>query len=141
VVSPTRSVPTTPSAGSAGDEFAVILLPGVAGDDDAAERADRLLGCFDEPFRLEAGDIRIGTSVGIAVHADGDAVADKLPRTADADMYRNKHLRRAQRRSGRHGRFRRDQAPKAVEAVEPEAVSTVDSVFVSRSESPRDGAA
>ena len=72
--------------------------------DDAAERADRLLGCFDESFRLEAGEIRIGIRVGIAVHADGDAVAEKLLRTADADLYPNKHLRRAQRRSGRTGR-------------------------------------
>jgi diguanylate cyclase (GGDEF)-like protein len=82
-----------------GDEFAVIL-PGVADDDDAAALADRLLGCFDESFPLEAGGVRIGTSVGIAVHGDGDTSAEQLLRTADADMYRNKHLRRAERMSG-----------------------------------------
>jgi diguanylate cyclase (GGDEF)-like protein len=48
-----------------GDEFAV-LLPGVTGTDDAAALAARLLGCFDRPFRLAAGDVRIGTSVGMA---------------------------------------------------------------------------
>jgi diguanylate cyclase (GGDEF)-like protein len=76
-----------------GDEFAV-LLPGVTGRDDAAGLAGRLLGCFDEPFRLEAGDVRIGTSVGMAVHTDAIGTAEELLRTADADMYRNKHLRR-----------------------------------------------
>jgi diguanylate cyclase (GGDEF)-like protein len=73
-----------------GDEFAVILR-GVAGGDDAAALADRLLCCFDEPFRLEAGDVRIGGSVGVAMHADGNVMAEQLLRTADADMYRNKH--------------------------------------------------
>jgi diguanylate cyclase (GGDEF)-like protein len=77
-----------------GDEFAVVL-PGVTGDEDAAALADRLLGCFDAPFRLEAGEVRIGTSVGVAVQADGTAVAEQLLRTADADMYRDKHSRRA----------------------------------------------
>jgi diguanylate cyclase (GGDEF)-like protein len=81
-----------------GDEFAVIL-PGVAGDDAAAALADRLRGCFDAPFPLEAGGVRIGASVGTAVQADGDVVAEQLLRTADADMYRNKHLRRARRTS------------------------------------------
>jgi len=73
-----------------GDEFAVVL-PGVAGGDDAAALAERLVGCFDEPFRLEAGEVRIGTSVGMALHVDGNAGAEQLLRTADADMYRNKH--------------------------------------------------
>jgi diguanylate cyclase (GGDEF)-like protein len=82
-----------------GDEFAVVL-PGLAGDDDAATLADRLLGCFDAPFPLEAGDVRIGSSVGMAVQADGKAAAEELLRTADADMYRNKHLRRVRRTSG-----------------------------------------
>jgi diguanylate cyclase (GGDEF)-like protein len=83
-----------------GDEFAV-LLPGVAGDDGAAALTDRLLRCFDEPFALERGDVRIGTSVGVAVRTDGDAVAEQLLSAADADMYRHKHRRRAQRSSGR----------------------------------------
>jgi diguanylate cyclase (GGDEF)-like protein len=96
-----------------GDEFAVVL-PGVAGHDDAAALTGRLLGCFDEPFRLEAGDIRIGTSVGVAVQADGIAVAEQLLRTADADMYRDKHSRRSLR-----GRSRRHRSGEAVLAAEP----------------------
>jgi diguanylate cyclase (GGDEF)-like protein len=79
-----------------GDEFAVIL-PGVTGEHDAAALAGQVLGCFDDLFPLEAGGVRIGTSVGIALHAGADGVAETLLRTADADMYRNKHARRARR--------------------------------------------
>ncbi len=100
-----------------GDEFAVIL-PGVTGDDDAAALADRVLGCFDEAFPLEAGGVRIGTSVGVAVQAGGDVSAERLLRTADEDMYRDKHGRRAHRTSehGLRGRRRGDQALEPVEA-------------------------
>jgi diguanylate cyclase (GGDEF)-like protein len=98
-----------------GDEFAVILA-GVAGDDDAAALVDRLLECFDAPFPLEAGDVRIGTSVGVAVHAGGDVPAEQLLRTADADMYRDKHVRRA-RRTSEHRQRGRDQTVEQVEAA------------------------
>jgi GGDEF domain-containing protein len=40
--------------------------------------------------------------VGVAVHAGGDVVAEQLLRTADAAMYRDKHVRRA-RRESEHG--------------------------------------
>jgi GGDEF domain-containing protein len=75
----------------------------LSGDDDAAALADRLLECFDEPFALEAGDVRIGSSVGVALHAGGVVEAEQLLRTADADMYRDKHVRRARRASDRGG--------------------------------------
>ena len=32
--------------------------------------ADRVVGCFAEPFRLEGTDVAVGTSVGVAVHDD-----------------------------------------------------------------------
>src|SRR5205085_947917 len=49
-----------------GDEFAIVLrgLPFPASADSLARR---VLGCFEEPFRLEGRDVRIGTSVGVAV--------------------------------------------------------------------------
>jgi GGDEF domain-containing protein len=87
----------------------------VASDEEAAALADRLLGCFDEPFLLDAGRIRIGTSVGVAVHAGGDVVAEQLLRTADADMYRDKHVRRA-RRTSEHG-LRGNQTVEPVEVA------------------------
>ena len=73
-----------------GDEFAV-LLPGLDSPADAEGLAARVLGCFDDPFRLEGRDVLAGTSVGIAVHAGDTDTAESLLRAADAEMYRHKH--------------------------------------------------
>jgi diguanylate cyclase (GGDEF)-like protein len=79
-----------------GDEFAV-LLPGLGEPADADRLADRVLGCFAEPFRLEGREVRIGTSVGIAVQDRGSRqTADQLIRRADAAMYRHKQGVRAE---------------------------------------------
>jgi diguanylate cyclase (GGDEF)-like protein len=78
-----------------GDEFAVIL-PGLVQLEDAAGLAGRITECFDEPFRLDGTDVRIGTSVGLsATRAGGGRTADELLRKADAAMYRHKQRRRA----------------------------------------------
>ncbi|WP_346620460.1 GGDEF domain-containing protein [Blastococcus montanus] len=84
-----------------GDEFAVVL-PDLADDDDARHLADRVTGCFAEPFRLDGTPVPVGTSVGVAVlGADRDRTADELLREADAAMYRHKQLRRAVAAAGR----------------------------------------
>jgi diguanylate cyclase (GGDEF)-like protein len=72
-----------------GDEFAV-LLPVLARPEDAGRVVARVLGCFDEPFRLEGAGVAVGTSVGVAVHSGGSGSADALLRASDADMYRHK---------------------------------------------------
>jgi diguanylate cyclase (GGDEF)-like protein len=73
-----------------GDEFA-LLLPGLEGADDATRAAERVMACFTEPFRLEGGDVSVGTSVGVAVHdGSADRSAEQLLREADAAMYRHK---------------------------------------------------
>jgi diguanylate cyclase (GGDEF)-like protein len=78
-----------------GDEFAVIL-PGLVGVEDAAGLAARVADCFTEPFRIEGTDVRIGTSVGLAVaRRDGSRTAEQLLRKADAAMYRHKQRGRA----------------------------------------------
>jgi diguanylate cyclase (GGDEF)-like protein len=69
-----------------GDEFAV-LLPGVTDEASADEVARRVVGCFDEPFRIEGSQLRVTTSVGVAVHAGPDGRGDWLLRAADAAMY------------------------------------------------------
>jgi diguanylate cyclase (GGDEF)-like protein len=76
-----------------GDEFAV-LLPGLAAAGDAAALADRVTGCFDEPFRLDGEQVRVETSVGIAVHTGPGGTVKELMRVADAGMYRHKQHRR-----------------------------------------------
>jgi diguanylate cyclase (GGDEF)-like protein len=78
-----------------GDEFALVL-PGLAGPDDAAEFVGRVRGCFAEPFRIEGRDVAGWTSVGLAVSAGPDRTAEELLRAADASMYEDK-----QRSAGR----------------------------------------
>jgi len=72
-----------------GDEFA-LLVRGQAIPEAAASLAQRVLGCFAEPFRLEGRDVRVGSSVGVAVHPGGTVSAEALLRRADAAMYENK---------------------------------------------------
>jgi diguanylate cyclase (GGDEF)-like protein len=73
-----------------GDEFAIIL-PGLVEPADARTLADRVTGCFAEPFRLDGTEVRVGTSVGVAVHDPAsDRTAEQLLREADAAMYRHK---------------------------------------------------
>jgi diguanylate cyclase (GGDEF)-like protein len=76
-----------------GDEFAVVLR-GLTSPEGAHSLARRVLGCFDQSFRLEGRDVRVGTSVGVAVHAGGDGGPDLLLREADAAMYAAKHRER-----------------------------------------------
>jgi diguanylate cyclase (GGDEF)-like protein len=75
-----------------GDEFAV-LLPGLAAAGDAAALADRVTACFDEPFRLDGEQVRMETSVGIAVHTGPGGTVKELLREADTGMYRHKQRR------------------------------------------------
>jgi diguanylate cyclase (GGDEF)-like protein len=83
-----------------GDEFAIIL-PGLVDPDDARRLAERVSECFAEPFRLEGTDIRVGTSVGVAVHdAASERTAEQLLREADAAMYRHKESGRGSVRAG-----------------------------------------
>ncbi|MGK5114315.1 MULTISPECIES: diguanylate cyclase domain-containing protein [unclassified Geodermatophilus] len=76
-----------------GDEFAVIL-PGLGRPEDADRVVARVLGCFDETFRLDRTDAAVGTSIGVAVHSGEWGTADVLLRAADAAMYRHKHVGR-----------------------------------------------
>jgi diguanylate cyclase (GGDEF)-like protein len=73
-----------------GDEFAIVLT-GLESAADAYGLAERVTGCFAEPFRLEGTDVPVGTSVGVAVmDGEEDCNAQQLLRTADAAMYRHK---------------------------------------------------
>jgi diguanylate cyclase (GGDEF)-like protein len=85
-----------------GDEFAIIL-PGLIDPADAHGLAERVAGCFAEPFRLEGTDVVVGTSVGVAVHGDAGVqrTAEQLLREADAAMYRHKERTRRGARSSR----------------------------------------
>jgi len=69
-----------------GDEFTLVLTQ-IGRPDDAARVARNLLDRIAVPVRLPDGELRIGASIGIALHpGDGDR-ADTLVRNADAAMY------------------------------------------------------
>ncbi|WP_245159008.1 sensor domain-containing diguanylate cyclase [Blastococcus sp. TF02A-35] len=76
-----------------GDEFAIVL-PDLLDPADAHQLADRVSGCFREPFRLDGRPVDVGTSVGVAVLCgDAPRTADELLRDADAAMYQEKERR------------------------------------------------
>jgi diguanylate cyclase (GGDEF)-like protein/PAS domain S-box-containing protein len=72
-----------------GDEF-MLLVRDLAGPDDAARAASRLLEAFTEPFDAAGHRVFITASVGIALYPGDGADADALIRAADSAMYRAK---------------------------------------------------
>jgi diguanylate cyclase (GGDEF)-like protein len=88
-----------------GDEFALVL-PEVVDRADAERLADRVAGCFDDPFRLGGREVTVQASVGVAVHlaAVAEDRGEDLLRAADEAMYRVKERRRgpADDRRGRN---------------------------------------
>src|SRR4029077_1739666 len=72
-----------------GDEF---LIVGAGLDVSAATRlADRVRRVISMPFQLDAGEVFVTASIGIAI-SDGSALEDAatLIRDADTAMYRSK---------------------------------------------------
>ena len=72
-----------------GDEFAV-LLPDAA-ETDAARLAERITRAISQiPFRFEGQNLRLTTSLGIALYPTHGANAEELIAHADAAMYQAK---------------------------------------------------
>ena len=69
-----------------GDEF-TLLLPGIAGTEDAALIAGRLVRSLAEPIPVNDAHCQIGTSVGVALFPDHGRDMDTLVARADAAMY------------------------------------------------------
>ncbi len=75
-----------------GDEFAV-LIENVNEDADAIRVADRIACSMHRPFLLDATEVFVSASIGIARAAlaeDGESSAEALLRNADVAMYRAK---------------------------------------------------
>ena len=69
-----------------GDEF-MLMLPVIARREDAAVVAVKILEAFREPFVFDERELRITTSIGIAIYpSDGDN-AGALVKNADIAMY------------------------------------------------------
>lgn len=69
-----------------GDEF-VILLCDLNSDEEAAMIAGRINDALASPFDLDAGEARIGVSIGIAVYPRDGHTAAALMKNADTAMY------------------------------------------------------
>src|SRR5262249_30762209 len=72
-----------------GDEF-TILLTRLESAAPAVEVAERICAMFGDPFRIGLDEMRISTSIGIAVAAADHADPGDLLRRADVAMYRAK---------------------------------------------------
>jgi len=82
-----------------GDEF-VVLLTSVAGEDDAARVAAKLLEAVQAPYRLAGRDVYATVSVGISVYPADGTSPEELVESADAAMYRQKRRSPAVRVEG-----------------------------------------
>jgi diguanylate cyclase (GGDEF)-like protein len=69
-----------------GDEFEAIL-PGIEEEGRLSELAGRLIEEVSRPYKIEGHEIRIGTSVGIAVAVPGKTLAEGLIKDADVALY------------------------------------------------------
>ncbi len=72
-----------------GDEF-VVLLNGVAGSGEALQIAQRLLASLRAPCLVDALELNVSCSIGIAMFPDDAADMDELMRHADTAMYQAK---------------------------------------------------
>ena len=76
-----------------GDEFGV-LVPKLEGPPIVPPQLiQRLLGAFDEPFRIEGVDVTVGASLGIALYPYHAPDAETLFRDADIAMYTAKRAK------------------------------------------------
>lgn len=80
-----------------GDEF-IVLLEGMACDNDAAEVANRISEALEEPFQIGQRECQVGASIGISLFPKDGSDAETLIRNADIAMYTVK--------SGSRGHYR-----------------------------------
>jgi len=75
-----------------GDEF-TLLLPVIADRKDAATVAEKIIAALSASFLLGKQEVRIGTSIGIAIYPADAGQTDALVKAADAAMYKAKQVR------------------------------------------------
>ena len=88
-----RDVDTAARIG--GDEFALILAPGLSAlQDGAATLAARLVQAIAEPYEIDGHPVVIGCSIGVAVVPDHGTSIDEILRNADLALYKSKNAGR-----------------------------------------------
>ena len=74
----------------AGDEFTIILEGLHNPETDTSEVAEKIISAMQNHFVLGEHQVKVTTSIGLAIHADGEADLEELLRRADDAMYRAK---------------------------------------------------
>jgi diguanylate cyclase (GGDEF)-like protein/PAS domain S-box-containing protein len=77
-----------------GDEF-VLVLSEIAHDEDAALVARKVLRSVSDPYVIGGREVRLTTSIGIAIYPVGTGNVDELLKHADLAMYRAKERGKA----------------------------------------------
>ena len=72
-----------------GDEF-VVLMPAIAGGEDAARVADRIIDALSMACQIDGHCLHISPSIGICLYPDDGGDVETLMRHADAAMYQAK---------------------------------------------------
>jgi len=72
-----------------GDEF-MLLLPEINQKEDAEAIAKKIMDSFGRPFLLSGEEIKITSSIGIAIYPDSGQDFDTLKKSADIAMYKAK---------------------------------------------------
>jgi diguanylate cyclase (GGDEF)-like protein/PAS domain S-box-containing protein len=72
-----------------GDEF-LVLLPDIESENDAVIAAEKICGAFSDPFIIEGKNLKVSSSIGIAIYPDHGDDLIKLSRNADIAMYKAK---------------------------------------------------
>jgi two-component system, sensor histidine kinase LadS len=72
-----------------GDEF-VVVLAGLPDDNDATAIAEKIIQSLAEPVIIDGHALRVGCSLGLAIHPDDGADSYTLLKNADIAMYRAK---------------------------------------------------
>jgi diguanylate cyclase (GGDEF)-like protein len=77
-----------------GDEF-TILLEEITSLSEATRVAERIDDSLRTPFLLDGHEVKVTTSIGIALNAGGEVQPDELVRKADTAMYKAKRAGKA----------------------------------------------
>lgn len=72
-----------------GDEF-TILMTEISNPQDVYEVAERIIRCFDEPFKLNNENRFMGISIGITLLTENHTSAEQVLKDADKAMYQAK---------------------------------------------------
>jgi diguanylate cyclase (GGDEF)-like protein/PAS domain S-box-containing protein len=72
-----------------GDEF-VLVLPQISSPNDSGKLAQRILDVFEGPFVLDGHQLKVTTSIGIAIYPDDGKEIEILLKNADNAMYQAK---------------------------------------------------